>query len=122
MSNVHVDKLKTCKAIWHIDVETKFLKLAKPMIAPVANLISECFNKGVYPKCLKIVKVVPIFKKGDLKQAFNHRSISILPQFDKITQELIYNRITRFLEKKIYFMKINLELRNIHQLFLQLTL
>ena len=122
MSNVHVDKLKTFKAIWHIDVETKFLNLAKPMIAPVANLINECFNKGVHPKCLKIVEVVPVFKKGDLKQAFNYRSISILPQFDKIMQELIYNRITIFLEKKICFIKINLELRNIHQLFLQLTL
>ena len=65
-----IDQIDTSKAIGYIDAETKFIKLAKPIIAPVlANLINECFNKGVYLKCLKMTKVIPIFKKCGPEQA-----------------------------------------------------
>ena len=60
----NIEKLKTSRAMSHTDVETKFLKLAKPIIFPVlAYLINECFNKDVYLKCLKIAEAIPIFKK-----------------------------------------------------------
>ena len=66
MSNI--DNLKTSKAIRHIDVETKFLKPAKPVISPVlSNLINECFNNGEYPKCLQIAEVKHCHKYVDLR-------------------------------------------------------
>ena len=48
---------------------------------------------------MKIAKVIPIFKKGDRKEASNYRPISILSQFDKILEKLIYSRIINFIEK-----------------------
>ena len=61
--------------------------------------INECFNKGLYPKRLKISQVIPIYKNGDPKQVSNNSSKSILSQFDKIIEKLIYNCISSFIEK-----------------------
>ena len=69
-------------------------------MAPVlSDWINVCFYKCVCSKCLKIAKVIRTFDKGDTEQAFNYRLISILSQFDKIMEKLIYNRITSFITK-----------------------
>ena len=58
-----------------------------------------CFETGVFPNCLKIAEVVPIFKKSDRSKATNYRPISLLSQFDKILEKTIYHRLIHFLEK-----------------------
>ena len=50
------------KAICKLDVETKFLKFVKVLIS---DTLSKFFNKfieeGIYPSCLKIAEVIPVF-------------------------------------------------------------
>ena len=59
-----IDSLSTKKATRSKDLETKFLKLSKFIVAPIlSKLINMCFESGVFPNCLKIAEVVPIFKK-----------------------------------------------------------
>ena len=58
-----------------------------------------CFESGVFPNCLKIAEVVPIFKTGDRSKATNYRPISLLSQFDKILEKTIHHRLIHFLEK-----------------------
>ena len=95
-----IDSFKDSKATRYTDAETKFIKISKSVISPfLCKLINDCFSKGVYPNCLKIAEVIPIFKKGDRKEASNYRPISILSQFDKILEKLIYSRIINFIEK-----------------------
>ena len=95
-----IDSFKGSKATRYTDAETKFIKISKSVISPfLCKLINHCFSKGVYPNCLKIAEVIPIFKKGDRKEASNYRPISILSQFDKILEKLIYSRIINFIEK-----------------------
>ena len=83
-----------------MDVETKFIKLSKNILSSVlSDLFNVCIAQGVFPDCLKIAEVIPIFKKGDHNLATNYRPVSILSQFDKIFEKLIYIRISSYLEK-----------------------
>ena len=83
-----IDSFKDSKATRYTDAETKFIKISKSIISPfLCKLINNCFSKGVYPSCLKIAEVIPLFKMGDFKEASNYRPISILSQFDKILEK-----------------------------------
>jgi hypothetical protein len=54
--------------------------------------------EGVFPKELKLTKVVPVYKKGDIDCAGNFRPISILPSMSKIFEIVIARRLTDFFE------------------------
>ena len=49
---------------------------------------------------MKIARVIPIFKTGDLQEFSNYRPISILPQFSKILEKIFHSRLTSFLNNK----------------------
>ena len=95
-----IDSFKDSKATRYTDAKTKFIKISKSVISPfLCKLITNCFSKGVYPNCLNIAEIIPIFKKGDRKEASNYRPISILSQFDKILEKLIYSCMINFIKK-----------------------
>ena len=49
---------------------------------------------------MKIARVIPIFKTGDVQEFSNYRPISILPQFSKILAKIFHSRLTSFLKDK----------------------
>ena len=51
------------------------------------------------PDELKIARVTPVPKAGDLKLTPNYRPISILPVLSKIFERLVYKRIYSFLQQ-----------------------
>ena len=63
-------------------------------------MFNVCLSEGTYPDLLKIAEVVPIFKKGKRYKMTNYRPISLLLQFNKIFEKLlyicIYSYLTRF--------------------------
>jgi len=76
------------------DIDTKFIKYAKSVIAPIVSSISNmCYETGTFLDRLKIAEIVPIWKKGDPK-ATNYRPISLRSQFDKILDKGIQSRLT----------------------------
>ena len=78
-------------------------KILKQIINPIAKVLTHIFNfsieKGIFPDCFKISKVVPIFKKGSTFELSNYRPISIVSTISKILEKIMKNRINKFLDK-----------------------
>ena len=55
----------------------------------------------MFPGCLKIAKVTPIFISGDKDNVRNYRSISILSVFSKVLERIMYNRVYDRLDSSI---------------------
>ena len=64
-------------------------------------MFNVCLSEGTYPDLLKIVKVVPIFKQGELNKMTNYCPISLFSQFNKIFEKLLYIRIYSYLTRFI---------------------
>lgn len=81
-----------------------------------STILAESFNKiidsGRYPQCLKIAKVVPIFKSGDPSKPDNYRPISTLSVFNKIFEKLLMNRMVNFLERHNVIYNLQYGFRN----------
>lgn len=78
-------------------------KVLKNNSTSFAHLLSKLFNKivetGEYPDCLKIAKVIPVFKTGNVSDINNYRPISTLSIFNKIFEKLLIRRILDFYNK-----------------------
>ena len=53
---------------------------------------------GVFPSILKTAKVVPVFKKDSKLDYSNYHPISLLSNFEKILEKLMYKRLYTFLD------------------------
>jgi hypothetical protein len=51
--------------------------------APLTHIFNLSFQTGCSPLLLKIAKVHPIFKKGDVHDINNYQPISVLSTFQK---------------------------------------
>ena len=75
------------------------------MIFPVKLLIFlMLFTSGVFLSALKIAKVIPIHKKDTKIDFSNYQSISLLSNFDKILENLIYTRIFKFFDNNLFYL------------------
>ena len=97
------------------DFYPRALKLVKFDIAPVlAMLFNNCMYSGVFPDELKLAKVLPLHKSGNINAVSNYRPISILPIFSKIFEKLLYNRLYDFLDKNNVLYKRQFGFRRQH--------
>ena len=66
-------------------MNAKVLKtLSKYIIIPLEHIFNLCIEKSIWPKQLKMAKVVPIFKAGDKHLATNYRPISLISNIAKL--------------------------------------
>lgn len=63
--------------------------LAKPL-ATLINLSLKC---SIFPEKWKIARICPVFKKGDRSNLCNYRPISILCNFSKVFERVLYSSI-----------------------------
>ena len=74
-------------------------KRVSHIISPViSNLFNNCLINGIFPSCLKVARVIAIFKSGSRNSVNNYRPISTLPFLSKLFEKLMYNRVTHFLD------------------------
>ena len=76
-----INCLKNTSPGWD-DINSKVVKCTYHLyIAPLTYLINWSLAQGVFPKELKIAKVIPIYKSGDCQTNNNYRPVSVLPVF-----------------------------------------
>ena len=66
-------------------------------IEPITYMVNESLRSGICSSELKIAKVVPVFKSGDLSLLTNYRPISVLPFLSKVFEKIVYNCLFDFI-------------------------
>ena len=87
------------KAIGPNSILVTILKEIKEISEPLSSLINLPFDTGEFPNCLKLAKVIPVYKKGDQQECNNYRPISLLSNISKLIEKLLYNRLYKFLNQ-----------------------
>lgn len=67
------------------------------LVQPLTALINRSFTDGIFPNCLKIAKVLPLYKKGDPNDLTSYRPVSLLSVISKVMEKIISERLTSFL-------------------------
>lgn len=81
----------------HDGLSMKIIKrLKNTLIEPLSLLINQSLCTGIFPEKLKIAKICPIFKKGDVKNIDNYRPVSILPTLSKIFERVVYVQLYNY--------------------------
>jgi len=89
------------KACGLYSCSTLLLKYVSDTVSlPLATLLNASVSQGVYPAKLKLSKIVPVFKSGDEHDANNYRPISLLSNFNRIFDKLMYSKMISFIEEK----------------------
>ena len=65
----------------------------------LSDVFNQLIREGVFPKILKIAKVMPIHKRGFVFSPNNYRSISLVSPFSKLLEKLILVRLNSFLTR-----------------------
>ena len=88
------------------------------IVQPLMYITNLSLSSGSVPDQMKIARVVPLFKTGDLSLLTNYRPVSVLPTFSKIPERIVYNHLINFLNKinLTSFLVISMVLGKITQL------
>ncbi|XP_046664212.1 uncharacterized protein LOC124356940 isoform X1 [Homalodisca vitripennis] len=73
-------------------------KIIDCILNPLTRLINLCLAQGIFPDCLKISKVIPIFKKGKKDDLNNYRPITVVPVFSKVLELIIGKQLMVYFE------------------------
>ena len=81
-------------------IPVKLIKSVQYTISePLSMIFNQCFVSGTFPKKLKLACVTPIHKANSKLALTNYRPISVLPVLSKLLEQLIYKRLSNFLDK-----------------------
>ena len=69
------------------------------IVQPLTYITNLSLSSGTVPDQMKIARVVPLFKTGDLSLFTNGRPVSVLTAFSKFLERTVYNRLINFLNK-----------------------
>ena len=99
-----ISSLNIKKAVGPNGISSKILHILKSVIiAVLSNIINKSMQLGIFPDKLKIAKIIPLHKGGEIDEINNYRPISILSSLSKIFEKVINKRFIDFLKKQCYF-------------------
>ena len=68
-------------------------------------IINQSLLTGIFPKKLKIAKVIPLYKKRDRLIMGNYRPISLLPAISKLFEKVVYQQLYHYFTANNLFYK-----------------
>ena len=94
-----IKRIKTNQSPGYDNIHPFFLKNCMHyLISPLKVIYNQSLIQSKLPDLWKTGLIIPIFKKGDVKNIKNYRPITVLSCFAKYT---IYNRLSSFFNNKI---------------------
>jgi len=107
------DKIKNKNSLDYHNMNLKIIKsVMNLIISPLTKLFNFSIRDSVFPKTLKVAKVVPVFKKGSTDELTNYCPISIIPTLSKLLEKALSNRISNFFESHKLFTECQFGFRN----------
>ena len=95
-----IKKLGNKKSVGFDGIDVKILKHSAEIICKYLCIdLNKCISEGIFPRIMKIVKVIPSHKEGKKASPSNYIPISILGNLSKIFEKVIQKRLIRYLEK-----------------------
>ena len=68
---------------------------------------------------MKIAKIIPIYKSGEISKLTNYRPISLVPAFPELVEKLSYDRLLSSINKMAYYTNTNTAFVRIIQQFIR---
>ena len=82
------------------EISMSYIKLISKFIAiPLTHIFNKCILDGYFPNCLKISKIIVLYKSGKKYILGNYGPISFLPQISKILEKIIKSRLNAYINK-----------------------
>ena len=85
------------------------VKIKQKLVYPVSHnafvtptlslIINKCILNGTVPDEMKVSKIKPLFKKGDVTLLNNYRPISLLPCVSKIFERVLFNQLYEYFDR-----------------------
>ena len=96
--------VKHNKAAGHDDIDSNvIIKVYDEISYPLFMIFHSSFNEGIFPEQLKVAKVSPIFKVGNIEEIRNYRPISVFPIFSEVLERTMYNRTYQYFKENDMF-------------------
>ena len=109
-----IRSLKNSSAGWD-SIGANVVKVTyQKYISVLTHVFNLSIGEGVFPKELKIARVIPLFKSDNCMLVINYRPVSVLPFFSKILEKIMYNRILAFINKHNLLYKFQFGFRGKH--------
>ena len=86
-----IEKLTNKNSSGYDNIDNVLLKAIKnELVMPLCMIFNESLSQGIFPTCMKLAEVVPLFKHKDRREKSNYRPISLLLTLSKLLEKIIY--------------------------------
>ena len=94
--------LQDGKACQQSDIPTKIVKMNVDIFSEMLYLeLYKTIEYSLYPFCMKLADITPVYKKGNRAVKDNFRPVSILPNLSKVFEKCLYKQISPYFDKII---------------------
>ena len=96
--------VKHNKVAGHDDIDSNvIIKVYDEISYPLFMIFYSSFNEGIFLEQLKVAKVSPFFKVGNIEEIGNYRPRSVLPNFSKNIKEQCITGLINISKKMTLF-------------------